>query len=205
MKKLNLTNDKFGRLTVISPGPKIGQKTSWICKCDCGNTKTVLTTNLTKGKTSSCGCLHNELLTIRNTTHNMRKTSLYEVWKSIKQRCFNPKSKGYVNYGGRGIIMCEIWKNNFESFYQWSISNGYKKGLTIDRIDNNGNYEPSNCRWVDRFIQNNNTRQAKLYTISGVTKTLSEWCNIYNVNRNTIKNRMQKYSCSIEEALHKKC
>lgn len=107
--------------------------------------------------------------------HGLYKTKIYKVWKSMRQRCFNLNDKNYKNYGGRGITVCEDWNKNFISFYNWSIENGYIEGLTIDRINNNGNYEPNNCRWVDNFIQQTNTRKNIFLTINGETRTLSEW------------------------------
>ena len=144
----------------------------WECVCDCGKTTCVLTVNLTQGRTKSCGCLKNEKLIQRSTTHNQRHTKLYEVWKTLKQRCINPNSQAYKNYGGRGISVCDDWRDSFPSFYDWSMKNGYKEGLSIDRIDNNGNYCPENCRWVDKRTQANNTRTNHYLTYLGQTKTL---------------------------------
>lgn len=114
--------------------------------------------------------------------HKMSKTKLYKIWGSMKQRCLNMNDKGYKNYGGRGITVCDEWKNDFISFYQWSVNNGYQEGLTIDRINNNGNYEPSNCRWTDNFTQQSNTRKNVYLTIDGETKILSEWQRISKIS-----------------------
>lgn len=182
MKFISLENQKFGRLTVIRRGPNRVKKVAWECLCDCGNTTLVTSYNLKSGKISSCGCLKRELLTNKNIKHNQRHTKLYEIWKAIKQRCNNPNNIGYKNYGGRGITICEEWQNNFESFYEWSINNGYTEQLSIDRIDVNGNYEPNNCRWATRLEQANNTRNTKYYTYDNKTLPLRYWCNIYNMN-----------------------
>lgn len=182
MKVLDLSNKKFYKLTVIRQVQSKNHKTMWECICDCGNTTLVLTSNLTCGRVKSCGCLKNEKLIKRNTTHNLRKTPIYEVWKTMKQRCFNPNNSSYKNYGGRGISICKDWKDNFISFYEWSMLNGYKKGLTIDRIDNNSNYCPENCRWVDRTIQANNTRWNKLITIGGKVDTRANWMRYFNLD-----------------------
>lgn len=210
MKKLNLLNQKFGRLTVISQEPSKGGKTIWKCLCECGNITTVTSTNLTCGKINSCGCIRKEQITKRNITHNQRHTKLYNVWKSMKQRCYNPKNSYYHNYGKRGIGVCSEWLNNFQSFYDWSYANGYSvenqndeiHKLTLDRIDVNGNYEPSNCRWVDRKTQASNMRTTKLITINGQTKSIAEWCRTYNVYRTTFNARLKR-GLSPYEALTK--
>lgn len=156
-KKIDLLGQRFGRLTVIEESPvRINQQVCWICKCECGNiTKPILAGNLKKGHTKSCECLR--------TKHNMHKTRLYEVWHAMKDRCYNSHKKAYKNYGGRGITVCEEWRNDFKAFHSWAIANGYdpnaKQGeCTLDRIDVNGNYEPTNCQWVSMKVQQNNRR-----------------------------------------------
>lgn len=192
MKRQDLSGKKFGRLTVIKVHEYKNQKLFWHCVCDCGKTTNVTAFNLTHNKIRSCGCLKTEELINRSTTHNQRHTKLYEVWKTMKQRCYNPENSSYHNYGARGIIVCDEWKNNFESFYIWSKSNGYKEGLSIDRIDVNGNYEPGNCRWTTRLVQANNTRVNRYITINNETKSLSEWCRFYNISCSAIYNRIKK-------------
>lgn len=172
---IDLTGKTFGRLTVVGFSEKreIGNsrfKYYWICKCECGNEKIVCGEYLRNGTTSSCGCLHKEILSSMRKKHGLSNKCgrLYPLWKSIKYRCFCKNAKEYKNYGGRGITMCDEWKDDFVSFYNWAIENGYKeektsKGiniLTIDRIDVNGNYEPNNCRFITNKEQANNKRNS---------------------------------------------
>ena len=124
-------------------------------------------------------------------THGLSKHPLYARWGKIVGRCYNKNQPDYPRYGDRGIKMCEEWRNDFRSFYDWSIANGYREDLSIDRIDNNGNYEPSNCRWVDNTVQANNKRNNHLIEINGETKTLAEWCKIYNQDYFTVEARIR--------------
>ena len=201
MKMLDIKGKRFGKLIAIERVKNVGKKVSWKCLCDCGKETIVLTTNLTTNRIKSCGCLKNQKLIERSTKHNQRHTKLYEVWKTMKQRCFNPNHKSFHNYGGRGIIVCDEWKDNYQAFYEWSMNNGYKEGLSIDRINNDGNYEPSNCRWADRFTQNNNTRQNKPVVIDGVSKTIHQWAREYNIPVEIVRNRLYNKHWDIVKAL----
>ena len=157
-KKKDLTGSKFDRLQVIEEGPKASDRhATWICKCDCGNITTVKSSYLLQGITRSCGCYNIEQIKLANTTHGKSNTSEYEIWCGMKKRCYNPNYKEFRYYGGRGITICDSWKNSFEAFYQ-DMDRRPSSKHSIDRVNNDGNYEPSNCRWATIKEQNNNKR-----------------------------------------------
>ena len=193
----DLTGQKFEKLLVISREPSKNGRAMWLCKCDCGNYITAMGKLLRNGHIKSCGCLHDSIGGLSNSR-------LYRVWYGIKSRCYNTHHDAYARYGGRGIKMCDEWYNNFKAFYEWAIANGYNDTLTIDRIDNNKGYEPSNCRWVDKPTQQRNRRSNLYFTIDGVTKCLKEWSRVYGLNYTTVHKRVSKYGWSIGEALELK-
>lgn len=168
-KAMDLTGMRFGNLLVVKRSGTANGHATWLCKCDCGNEAIVVSDRLRNGHTKSCGCNSSrnhigEIGRKNRTTHGMSNERLHRVWKQMIQRCENPKTKGYKNYGGRGICVCDQWRKSYRSFYDWAMANGYdpdaQRGeCTIDRIDNDGNYEPSNCRWVDMKVQRANQRQ----------------------------------------------
>jgi len=159
MKKIDLTGQRFGRLVVIEEAGRASDgRVRWLCKCDCGDyTSTPCTKTLRNGTCRSCGCIERERP--NKQTHGMTNTKLFGVWNGIKQRCYNPNSKSYKTYGDRGIKVCDEWRDDFMTFHNWAIANGYKEGLTIDRIDNDGDYEPNNCRWIT--LQENVSKMRK--------------------------------------------
>lgn len=174
---------KFGRLTVLEELPERKHRNKvYKCQCECGNITNVIGTNLRSGKTKSCGCLYRK----SNAKPGKSYTRLYHILKGMKDRCYRASYKYYTDYGGRGIVICQEWLNNFMTFYNWAMNNGYRDGLTIDRIDTNGNYEPSNCCWVTQKQQCNNKRNCVYITYNDKTQTVTQWADELHCNRSTI-------------------
>lgn len=206
-KFIDLTGQRFNRWVALS----YEGDARWLCKCDCGTIKKVHRSHLKSGKSKSCGCLSREIasnsICMRNKTHGLYESNLrlYNIWHSIKQRCYYDKNINYRNYGGRGITLCDEWLNNFKSFYDWAMKNGYDKNAprgkcTIDRIDVNGNYEPNNCRWVTQKQQSRNKRTNRFITCNGETKTIADWCEEKGLCHTTICDRL-KAGYSEEQAI----
>lgn len=194
MKKENLIGMRFNSLMVETYDE---QSHKWKCICTCGSTKYVRTSDLKRGHVKSCGCKFNGK-SVKHTHGNR----VYNIWFNMIRRCTMPSDKSFKNYGERGIRVCDEWLNDFMSFYNWAMNNGYRDDLTIDRINNNGNYEPSNCRWVTMKEQHRNYSQNKNYTIDNETKCLTEWCEIYNIKYTTVLRRLE-HGLSIYDALTK--
>lgn len=178
----------FGRWTVI--GRPIDGKVE--CRCECGIVKMVHKSNLTTGKSSSCGCLTKEVGKERMSTHGESKTKLYGVWLAMRRRCYLKSTSDYKNYGGRGIHVCDEWKDSFEAFRSWSLSHGYKDGLTIDRRENDKSYSPDNCRWINRVAQGNNKRNNLWIMINGEKYTSAQWSRMVGISRGTIESRIKR-------------
>lgn len=196
----DISGQQFGRLTALYRLHNYHDKhTKWLCVCDCGNLKEVRYEHLKNEMIVSCGCYHKEIVKNVNTKHGKHNTPLYNIWLCMKGRCYYVDDKRYKNYGGRGIAVCSEWKDDFQAFYNWATSNGYKEGLTIDRIDNDGNYTPDNCRWATRKQQARNTRRTLNITINGETHCLKDWCKILGLNYDTVKYRIH-HNWSIERA-----
>lgn len=202
MNRNNLTGQRFGKLIAIRSNYDREKKvTLWECQCDCGNTCYVRANRLVHGRTKSCGCLRKESNIQKKTIHGMTGTSIYNTWHSMKARCYNPTDHNYPRYGNRGISVCDEWTNSFESFYEWAISNGYHEGLSIDRIDNDGNYCPDNCRWVTTKVQNNNRGVSINISYDGKIQNLSEWCKDLGLPYMRIWQRLNVYGFTFEEAI----
>lgn len=201
----DLTGKRYGRLMVLRRGedfisPKGNKQPGWICRCDCGNEIAVRGNGLTSGNTKSCGCLSRDAHSKQN---GLSKSRLYNIWRGMKKRCYTVTDKAYPNYGGRGITICNEWREEFLEFYKWAMSNGYKEKLSIDRIDNNGNYEPQNCRWVSDKSQNNNRRINHFIEYEGERFTLAEWETKTGIRQETIRRRL-KNGWTVKDALTKK-
>lgn len=186
-KKIDMVGKRFGRLFVESEDGrnKYGEK-MYLCKCDCGNAKMVRSHALISGETRSCGCLQKEMVRKSNTIHGDTNSSLYRRYKHMIWRCKNSNCKDYKNYGGRGIRVCDEWEKDYRNFQKWSLENGYREDLTIDRIDVNGNYEPNNCRWITLQEQENNRRDSVYLSFNGITKTASQWSRLLRIRPNKI-------------------
>jgi len=192
-----IIGQKFGRLTVIerAENGKNGEP-RWLCKCDCGNETIARGSFLKNGRVKSCGCIAREKIVITND----KEKRLHRIWSAIKTRCYNKNAKSYKNYGGRGIKICDEWLDNFTNFSKWSLQNGYKDYLSIDRIDVNGNYEPSNCKWSTDKEQANNKRNTLYITYNNKTQSLRQWCDELNLKYKTIANRIKRYNWTPERA-----
>lgn len=199
MGAIDITGERFGKLTVLGKSKmQDGNGLLWDCLCDCGNKKTVRGFNLRKGKTKSCGCIRKEKP--NGEKHGMSNSRLYSVWSNMKTRCCNKNNRAYPRYGGRGIKVCDEW-NNPESFIEWALDNGYSDKLTLDRIDNDGNYCPNNCRWVSMKDQENNTSRNVLIEFNGELKTFSQWCENFNLPYNTVHKRVFVLKWDFEKAI----
>lgn len=196
----DLTGQKFNYLTVIEYVGSKNKKSMWLCECECGNQTIVDSSSLKSGNTKACGC-HMKDGWGNNKTHGMSKTRLYRIWQAMISRCYYEKNKYYQNYGGRGISVCDEWRNNFELFMKWSLNNHYANNLTIDRIDNDKGYSPDNCKWVTRFVQMNNTRNNRLLDYNGQTKTVAEWSRYANISYDVLHSRIFRYHWPVDKAL----
>ena len=200
---------RFGRLTIIdfthAKPPCRGWQ--WVCRCDCGNTKTFMPGDIKSGKSRSCGCLHDEVCVEKATKfrYSVKEYKrLYSIYNWIKRRCYRESEPRYKDYGARGIKMCDSWLNpvdGFDNFVEWALLNGYNADMTIDRIDVNGDYAPMNCRWVTLTEQALNKRDTLWVTYKGERIPLMALCNRLGVCYDTVHNRVYSLNWDIEKAV----
>jgi hypothetical protein len=199
----NLSGQRFGRLLVIKRAESgKNNQTKFECLCDCGKIKIIARSSLRSKLTESCGCIHLEVFKKIVTKHGMGYTQVYHTYQSMKMRCYNEKGISYKNYGGRGIIVCDRWLNSFENFLE-DMGDKPTPKHSIDRIDNNGNYEPSNCRWATRKEQMNNQRKNLILTYNGESMNLNQWSAKTKIGRGAISYRL-KQNWNIERILTQK-
>lgn len=182
---------KINHLVLIEPiqihdGKR--NRSHWKVRCTCGKVFNTRTDALKNGKRDSCGCKNPNTGPVK---HGLRHHRIYKIYMGMKQRCYNKNNHKYPQYGGRGIKICDEWLNDVTKFYEWSIKNGYKEDLSIDRIDNDKGYSPENCRWESKLTQSRNRRSSRIVEIKGKTKTFSEWCQLYGINRSTAVDRLR--------------
>lgn len=194
MQPKDLTGQKFGRLLVLNKAPSVkyksgGVKSMWACLCDCGNATTVAGASLTRGVSTSCGCYRSEYVAKKSTTHGATGTKALSVWKNMMRRCFSPTTDTYKHYGGRGITVCERWRK-FENFL--ADMGQPPSGYTLERVDNNGNYEPANCRWATNKEQRSNRRVSLYVEHDGVKMLASEYADLLGIPRSTVYARLRK-------------
>lgn len=196
VRNFDLTGDRFGHLVVISQAernPIYPTRKNWNLLCDCGNTSFAPTNILKKGEKTTCGlCTLHSIALSGAATHRGSKTKLYRVWYGMLERCGNKKLPVYKNYGARGISVCDSWTDSYESFRSWAESSGYEHGLSIERIDNNLGYCPSNCRWATSKEQAQNRRTNVLIEHDGMVKNMAQWENFVGLGRGVIKGRLSR-------------
>ena len=200
MEKANLIGQRFGNLVCTKWCKRINGRHYWYCECDCHGEsgfpgyKITTTNQLRSGRSNSCGCMTKAKKSLAATKHGKRNTRLYTIWTHMRYRCNDPKEINYCNYGAKGIRVCSEWDNldnGFENFYNWAMENGYSDTLTLDREDPYGNYEPTNCRWVNYFVQENNRTNNHLLEINGEVDTLSNWARKYGKTPDSVKDRLK--------------
>lgn len=202
-RAIDIEGEKFGRLTVIKRSEKRDSSGNvyWICRCDCGNETEVQGRSLRKGLIVSCGCYHKEKAEFINKKHGKSRTRIYSILCAMKSRCYSQSDEKYPEYGGRGIKICDEWmgEHGFESFIKWAEENGYKQNLTIERIDVDGNYEPSNCRWATPKEQMQNTRRSRYVKYDGEIYSISELADKLNITYMTAWHRFRSKSFGMDE------
>lgn len=198
MKLIDLTGNRYGKLVVLCRDTTIhNARPYWKCKCDCGNVVSIYGGNLRSGTTTSCGCKRHE----RPKRYDEERQRIRRIWKSMLSRCYNENNASYKYYGLKGITVCDEWKNSFDIFYQWAKCSGYSADLSIDRIYNDKNYCPNNCRWSNTKRQNNNRSVSLIFTYKGKTQNLSSWCEELNLPYNKVWQRIVRLGYTFEQAI----
>lgn len=210
-KFIDLTGQTFGRLFVVERAPNIvghdgKSRVAWRCHCQCGHIVNVAADALRSGRQVSCGCYRRDKLSDMSSKHNMTNTKLYGVWSSMKSRCYNQNVYEYRFYGALGVTICDQWLNDFKSFADWALQNGYDENAprgvcTIDRIDGTGSYCPENCRIVNQLTQANNLKSNHYLSYNGERHSIAEWSRITGINQFKIRNRIVKLGWTTERAL----
>lgn len=200
---IEMAGRRFNRLTAVAYSHTAKGKYKlayWHCVCDCGAKVVVSGAQLRKGGTKSCGCLQREKVGLLHRTHGLSRLHEYKVWGNMIQRCTNPKDTGWRFYGARGVTVCDRWLKSFEAFFA-DMGKRPSKDLSIDRIRSTGAYEPGNCRWTTRKVQNRNTRSNRLITYNGRTQTLADWADETGLPYGLIRSRIGRLGWSLERAL----
>lgn len=194
---------RFGRWTVIRQGPaaKAGHP-QWECQCVCGTVRDVRQSEIVSGRSQSCGCLASELSSQRLTAHGMYGTPEYQSWSAMKKRCQNPNDQAYHHYGGRGISVCDKWQT-FEGFYE-DMGNRPTSDHSLDRVDNDGDYDPSNVRWATTQEQSWNRRTCTMIAFAGMSRSVSEWCHLLGVNYGRTLNRLRRGTSFVDAVTYRK-
>jgi hypothetical protein len=198
----DLTGQRFGQLVAIEY-IKSSKRSKWLCVCDCGKETNVITDNLTRGHTTSCGCIRPKALLKAVTKHEMCHTKVYHAWNAMRSRCINENNSKYPIYGGRGIKVCDRWVDSFENFYE-DMGEPPTPKHSIDRIDVNGNYEPSNCKWSTQKEQCNNQRRCRKIEYNNETHTIKEWAELKGISYSKLIQRIDKLNWTFEKAISTK-
>jgi hypothetical protein len=202
MDLIDLTGQKFGKWTVLKRVADKGKNRRWLCKCECGTVRIVGGRHLTSKTSQSCGCVLRKGENHPGFKHgdSQHKSRLYKIWCEMKARCSCHSNSSYKRYGERNISVCPEWIDDYTAFKHWALSNGYSPELSIDRINNDGNYEPSNCRWATPTVQANNRRSTRKIEYQGIIDSLKGHCQRLHVNYNSVKTRLSR-DWTFEEAI----
>lgn len=205
-KFIDLTGKKFNRWLVLKRVSNDKHNlTQWLCRCDCGTERIVLGNSLRNGRSQSCGCYNREILKNNQShkIHGLHHTRIYNIWNNMKQRCYNPKASRYYTHGARGIKVYGRWRKSVKAFYNYvsKLPHFGEKGYTLNRIDNDGNYEPGNVEWSDDVTQANNKRNNRLVSYNGETKTMAQWARELEINYKILNQRINRDGLTFEQAI----